>query len=221
MEIFTKKYNDLHTYAGNLLYRAPWLIAKGCTAKDIVHEAYLAFHSYQDKFKDYDPGKLEQVLKNLVFWAFTKMKKVNIEFDDTIFDTIGDAPVAESRIFNKELESAIRDLDKNEANLVNLKLAGYSYQEINKIHGITNSESLVSNSINKMIVKLDIPSNELELNKKLINYVRKNTSIRVIEKETGISGYYITMKLKNILGPRYKEYTSNTQKTSQKKNKGR
>jgi DNA-directed RNA polymerase specialized sigma24 family protein len=214
MDIFIRNYKDLHTYAGNLLYRMPWLITKGYKAEDIVHDAYLAYVHYKEKFVDYEEKKLEQVIRNLVFWTLKdlnrSMRETNV--DNFILDTSHNDSLVEPKLFNQELSKAVNALDKTEAAMFNMRLAGYTYKEINDKFKISNSQSILDGSISKVVTSLGIESKRQEDSNKLLAYVKKGMSISRISRETGISSYIVTRKLKSLLGTGYRDYSKKMQK---------
>lgn len=213
MDLFIKNYSHLHTYAESLLYRTPWLKGKGYSAKDIVHETYIVFQKYKEKFNDYNEEKLTQVFKNLVYWTFKHINRsvrdTNVE--DFILDTAYNYSIAEDNILKKELEKAVKTIDKKEADIINLRLSGYTFKEINSMKNITNSQSILDVSMTQLAYKLGFDNNQ-KLTNKLTSYIKDNLSITEMQKKTGMSNYFITRHLKSILGNKYKDYTRLTQK---------
>ena len=211
--IFIKNYKSLHTYASNLMYRMPWLLGKGYKAEDIVHDTYLSYMRYKDKFKDYEEKKLEQVLKNLLYWTMQdlnrSMRESNVE--DFMLDVSHNSSLVESKLFNQELSKVINALDKTEADMFNMRLAGYTYKEINKKFNVSNSQTLLDNSMSKISNKLNMDAGMIS-NDVLVPYIRNFVSISEIARKTGISPYLVKKQVKGLLGEKYRTYSKETQK---------
>lgn len=214
MDIFTRNYETLSTYASNLLYRMPWLVDKGYTPKDVVHETYITYCRYLDKFKDYEEQKLLQVLKNLLYWTVKGMQKKDREslVEDFILDTVTNEPLANERLFNKELTNMISLLDTDDSTMLNLRLAGYSYEEINRMHNISDSRKLLKGSMSRLGRMMGLETPETELTGTLASFVKEKLSISEMSRRTGVSPYLVKENLKGILGNRFREYTEYTQK---------
>jgi DNA-directed RNA polymerase specialized sigma24 family protein len=214
MDIFIKNYNILTEYAENLLYRMPWLTAKGYTAKDVVHETYIRYCHYNHKFIAYEDGKLVQVLKNLLYWTMKKMDKKDKESltEEFILNEMTNEPLADERIFNKELAKLMAMMGTDNSEILNLRLAGYSYNEINSMRNTSDSRKLVKKSMSRLGRMLGIKTPETELAGTLASYTKQNLSISEMSRRTGVSPYLIKENLKGILGNRFKEYTEHTQK---------
>lgn len=214
MDIFTRNYETLNTYASNLLYRMPWLVDKGYTPKDVVHETYITYCRYLDKFKDYEEQKMLQVLKNLLYWTVKNTQRKDREslVEDFVLDTITNEPLANERLFNKELSNMMSLLDNNDSAMLNLRLAGYSYEEINRMHNISDSRKLLKGSMSRLGRMMGLETPETELTGTLASYARQNMSISEMSRRTGVSPYLVKESLKGILGNRFREYTEHTQK---------
>lgn len=219
MDIFITNYNKLTEYAENLLYRMPWLIAKGYTPKDIVHETYIRYCHYSHKFVSYEDDKLLQVLKNLLYWTMKEMRKKDRESltEDFILNEIPNEPLADERIFNKELSKIMSLMDTDDSEILNLRLAGYSYSEINSMRNTSDSRKLVKKSMSRLGRMLGIETPETELTGTLASYVKEKLSISEMSRRTGVSPYLVKENLKGILGKGFRKYTEQ----SQKKKKGR
>lgn len=214
MDIFIRNYNMLTEYAENLLYRMPWLLAKGYTAKDVVHETYIRYCHYSHKFTSYEDSKLLQVLKNLLYWTMKEMRKKDRESltEDFILNEIPNEPLADERIFNKELVNIMSSMDTVDSEILNLRLAGYSYNEINSIRNTSDSRKLVKESMSRLSRMLGMDTPAAELTGTLASYVKQRISISEMSRRTGISPYLVRENLKGMLGNKLREYTEHTQK---------
>lgn len=192
----------------------PWLMTKGYTAEDIIHETYLSYIHYKDKFTGYEKKKLEQVIKNLLFWTLKdlnrSLREMNVE--EYILDNSQNNPLVDSKLFNKDLSKVVDTLDKTEAAMFNMRLAGYTYKEINDKFNTTNSQVILDGSMSRIINVLGIDGKTKDDSSRLLEYVKKGTSISRISRETGVSSYILTRKIKNLLGPKYRTYSKLMQK---------
>ena len=214
MDIFTRNYEKLNAYAANLLYRMPWLVDKGYTPKDVVHETYITYCHYLDKFKDYEEQKLLQVLKNLLYWTVKGIQRKDREslVEDFILDTATNEPLVNERLFNKELSTMISLLDTEDSQMFNLRLAGYSYEEINRMHNISDSRKLLKGSMSRLGRMMGLETPDSELTGTLASYIRQNMSISEMSRRTGVSPYLVKENLKGLLKGGFREYTEYTQK---------
>jgi DNA-directed RNA polymerase specialized sigma24 family protein len=213
-KIFITNYESLHTYAENLLYRMPWLLGKGYTAKDVVHEAYLTYSQYKHKFENYDENKLLQVIKNIVYWAVKGINRKNKESltEDFVIEDLGNIPEVEDRIFNRELSGAVKDLGKPAEDILNLRLSGYSYREINDMRNMQNSKVVINAYMAKLGNMLGICCDKSSVNSRLLEYVQERLSITEMCRRTGLTHHIIRNNLKGLLGPEYDGYAKETQK---------
>jgi DNA-directed RNA polymerase specialized sigma24 family protein len=210
--IFTRNYDKLRIYAENLLYRMPWLQTKGHTAKDAVHDAYLLYVQYGAKFEDYPDEKTVQILKNLVYWTVKGFAKKDREHTLPFEQTLSGQPAVEHALFNKELVKAVNKMEPDEAEMFNMRLAGYSYSEINSKFNISNSRTLIDSSMSKVADMFGMYTASNPLGETLGNFVKDKVSISEISRKTGLSPYIVKKQVKGLLGERYREYSKQTQK---------
>lgn len=192
----------------------PWLMVKGYKAEDIVHDTYLSYMHYKHKFNGYEEKKLEQVIKNLLYWTLKDLNRVMREsnVDEFILDTSHNDSLVEPKLFNQELSRVVNALDKTEADMFNMRLAGYTYKEINDKFKVSNSQSILDGSMSRVVTSLGIEGKTQDDSAKLLAYVKKRMSISRISRETGLSSYIVTRKLKSLLGNKYREYSKQMQK---------
>ena len=206
-------------YAENLLYRMPWLLGKGYTAKDIVHETYLAYSQYKHKFVDYDEGKLLQVIKNILYWTVKRINKKDKEplAETFVIEDFGNLPETEEKIFNKELLSAVKQLGTSAESIFNLRLSGYSYKEINDMHNIDNSKIVINGYMAKLGTMLGVNSDKSRLNAKLLECIKEKITVTEMCKRVGATRHIVCNNLKMLLGNHYDMYTKETQKKKKKR----
>lgn len=218
-KIFITNYDSLHMYAENLLYRMPWLLGKGYTAKDMVHEAYVTYSQYKHKFEDYDEPKLLQVIKNILYWTVKGTNRRDRESltEDFVIEDLGNLPEAEDRIFNKELSGAVKDLGKTAEDMLNLRLSGYSYREINDMYNMDNSKTVINGYMARLSNKLGICCDKSSLNSKLLEYVKRKMTITEMCRKTGSTVHIVRNNLKGLLGPEYDGYAKETQRKKKRR----
>jgi DNA-directed RNA polymerase specialized sigma24 family protein len=230
MNIFEKHYAVLFRYCENIIYKAREVAGKGFSAHDLIHDSYIRYYTYKEKFDVGDEAYQLQLLKNTVFWSFLALcadvkrhrddrGRRRDEWSSDEFRAGKDGerpedseePSVYSDLMNQEFSKFKEGLSEEEARILNLRLSGMNYQAINTELGLNcfvKSKVVLEDITDKLTVALDLESKDADTLKKIKAMLKRRASMSAIGKTLNLSPYNLKRKVKAIMGTeKYQVYS--------------